>query len=245
MIDKIKFKKIIDSFDDINVNDKKIGVLTEKEIHKVLKNYYSKSIEHQEVQLFKMYADIFDGEQIIEIQTKQFNKMNSKLKVFLEHYPTTIVYPLIIKKTIILYDADEKLLRQRKSPIKRHEFEIFKELYRIKPYLVNRKLKLKILTLETVEYRRLLKVIKWRKKFAKLNEYPIDLFDEVTIEYPGYYLNIIDFNEAFTSTDLANKYQIPNKLATVMLNVLNDIKIVKRIGKIKNSYLYEKNEEFR
>ena len=39
-------------------------------------------------------ADIFAQGEIIEIQTRQFNRMRDKLTAFLPLYPVTIVYPI-------------------------------------------------------------------------------------------------------------------------------------------------------
>ncbi len=48
----------------------------------------------QEIPVAGYIADIFTGEEIIEIQTGNFNKMRDKLNTFLPQYPVTIVYPV-------------------------------------------------------------------------------------------------------------------------------------------------------
>ena len=57
-----------------------------------------------------------DGE-IIEIQTRQFNRMRGKLQAFLPLYPVTIVYPIPYEKWLIWIDEDSgELSKKRKSP---------------------------------------------------------------------------------------------------------------------------------
>ena len=46
-----------------------IGTLAEKTVHAILKNYYEPREEKQEVPLAGYVADIFTGQEVIEIQT--------------------------------------------------------------------------------------------------------------------------------------------------------------------------------
>ena len=47
-----------------------------------------------EIPIENFVADIFDGEAVIEIQTRSFQNMRRKLAAFLPLYPVTIVYPI-------------------------------------------------------------------------------------------------------------------------------------------------------
>ena len=59
-----------------------IGTLSEKTLHAFLKNYYEPDIDKQEIPIDRYVADIFTGQEIIEIQTAQFNSMRDKLNCF-------------------------------------------------------------------------------------------------------------------------------------------------------------------
>ena len=52
------------------------------------------------------YADIFNDSGIIEIQTRQLNKLRDKLAVFLEEYQDTVVYPCAYNKRISCIDPE-------------------------------------------------------------------------------------------------------------------------------------------
>ncbi|MCD7835299.1 MAG: hypothetical protein LUG83_01285, partial [Lachnospiraceae bacterium] len=78
-----------------------IGTLSEKTVHAVLKNYYTLNENNQEIPIGNYIADIFLDGKIIEIQTRQFNKLRDKLKSFLPIYPVTVCYP--IPRENILY----------------------------------------------------------------------------------------------------------------------------------------------
>ena len=79
---------------------------------------------------------IYADGKIIEIQTRQFNKMRNKLEAFLPLYPVTIVYPIPREKWLIWIDEDSgELSKKRKSPKKGSTYQAFKELYKIKMFL--------------------------------------------------------------------------------------------------------------
>ena len=60
-----------------------IGTLSEKTTHMVLKNYYEPDVDKQEIPIGNYVADIFTGQEIIEIQSAGFGKMRDKLDAFL------------------------------------------------------------------------------------------------------------------------------------------------------------------
>ena len=62
-----------------------IGTLSEKTVHAVLKNYYAPDERLHERAVSGCVADIFDGERIVEIQTRSFDKMRTKLELSLIH----------------------------------------------------------------------------------------------------------------------------------------------------------------
>ena len=71
-----------------------IGTLSEKTVHAVMKNYYAPDTDMHEIPIENFVADIYTGQEIIEIQTRAFHKMRRKLDAFLPLYPVTIVYPI-------------------------------------------------------------------------------------------------------------------------------------------------------
>ena len=71
-----------------------IGTLSEKTVHAVMKNYYAPDTDMHEIPIENYVTDIYTGSEIIEIQTRSFQRMRKKLDVFLPLYPVTIVYPI-------------------------------------------------------------------------------------------------------------------------------------------------------
>ena len=81
-----------------------IGTLGEKKLHAALKRFYAKDSTCLEVPLGRFVADVFDGERVVEVQTRQFARLEKKLRFFLERYPVTVVYPFPRTRHLIWTD---------------------------------------------------------------------------------------------------------------------------------------------
>ena len=130
-----------------------IGTLSEKTVHAVMKNYYAPDTDMHEIPIENFVADIYTGQEIIEIQTRAFNKMRRKLDAFLPLYPVTIVYPIPHIKWLSWIDEETgETSPKRKSPKTGNPYMAFIELYKIRPYLSNPNLHLKLALLDMEEY---------------------------------------------------------------------------------------------
>ncbi len=229
--------KILNSINTRN----SIGLLSEKSVHSVLKEYLYEDGFLFEHTIHKKIADIFTGDKIIEIQTRNFNQLKQKLDVFLKLYPVTIVYPIIKKKTIVTISQETgEILREKTSPKKDNIYNIFNEFYKIKPYLNNENLNFHIIEITAKEYRLDLIEKKWRKTHQKLDIIPDELLNESFINSLNDIKKLIPDNlkENFTSKDLSKILNIKMQTAQNMLNVLFDLNLINRTGKIKNSFTY-------
>lgn len=233
--------------DIIHVDREKngIGTLQEKTVHAVLKRFYEPDLSHQEIRIGSFVADIFREEEIIEIQTRNFNSMRRKLDYFLEEYPVTIVYP--IAHTKWLYWIDEEtgtVTNRRKSPKTGSLYDAYFELYKIKPYLSHPNLHLCLVLIDVEEYRLLNGWDKNRKKGStRYDRIPVKLVEEFYIGSPSEYGCMIPegLPTPFTSKDFAKHAGVSQRIANLALNILNSIHAVTRVGKKGRAYLYELN----
>ena len=219
-----------------------IGTLSEKTLHAILKNFYEPDEDKQEIPIDRFVADIFTGQEIIEIQTGQFNRMRDKLKCFLKEYPVTIVYPVARERWLHWIDEETgEVSKGRKSPKKGNEYSSFVELYRIKTFLNDPNLKIKIILLDMDEYKILNGWGKQKKNNAsKYDRIPNRFVEEVTIECREDYLQFIpyDLAEPFTVKEYAKAVKVNDRIAGVALNLLNYMEVVRRVGKKGNAFLY-------
>ena len=191
-------------------------------------------------------ADIFADGEIIEIQTRQFDKMRGKLAAFLPLYPVTIVYPIPHEKWLIWIDEESgSLSKKRKSPRKGNPYLVFPELYKIKAYLKDPNLRLRLVLLDVEEYKLLNGWSKDRKKGAsRYDRIPTELVREIELDCPQDFLQFVPFEleGAFTSKEFAAAARIPLSLAQTVLNILYHVEAVARVGKRGRLYLYEAKE---
>lgn len=221
-----------------------IGTLREKTIHSVLKYYYAPNPAYHEIKIGQYIADIcIDGE-IFEVQTRNFNTMRAKLQYFLQEHDVTIIYPVAHTKWLSWLDMETgELSPKRKSPKTGTLYQIIPELYKIKMFIGNPKLHF-IIALIDVEETRYLNGWSYNKKrgSSRMDGIPVDIFDEVRIDtMSDYFIFLPDtLPEKFTSKDFSKAAKIPQQKAGTLLNVLLETKIIERIGKIGNSFLYQK-----
>ena len=223
-----------------------IGTLSEKTVHAVVKNYYEPDEDKQEIPIEGLYADIFTGSEIIEIQTRSFDQVRKKLDRFLTYYPVTVVLPMPAVKWLIWIDEETgELTDKRKSPKKGNAYQAFKELYRIKQYLKKDGLTIKLLFFDMEEYRLLNGWSRDKKKGScRYDRIPVSLVDEITLSCPQDYMQLLpdDLPDTFTCAEFSKLVKIPSKQANLVLNILFYLEVVERIGKKGNAYIYKAAE---
>lgn len=221
-----------------------IGTLGEKTVHAVLKNYLVPDESFHEIRIGNFYADILYEKGIIEIQTRNFDKLRKKLNTFLELYPVTIVYPIPHTKWLRWVNEETgEVSPPRKSPKSGTPYMIFPELYKIKNYLLHPNLRIHIILMDLEEYRLLDGWDKNRKKGSTRNDgIPTQLVNEVIIDNPKEYYKLIpeSLPETFTSKDYQKASKLRSSQATTALNILYYVGAVKRIGKKGRAYLYSR-----
>lgn len=228
----------------VGVDRKRVGIgtLSEKTVHAILKNYYEPDEDHQEIPIENYVADIYRDEKIIEIQTRQFNRMREKLNAFLPLYPVTIVYPIPRQKWLIWIDEETgELSQKRKSPTKGNPYIVFEELYKIKMFLKNPNLRIKLVMMDIEEYKFLNGWSKDKKRGAsRYDRIPLEIVEEIDIKCREDYMQLVPYElpEEFTSKEFAKAAHISVVLAQTTLNILYYIGILTRVGKNGNQYLY-------
>ncbi|HWT74724.1 MAG TPA: hypothetical protein VN258_08415 [Mobilitalea sp.] len=245
IMDKEFFIKVCDEVIGQQQGLNGIGTLGEKTVHSVLKSYYSPDNINHEIKVGGFVADICTGNEIIEIQTRNFDKLRRKLTAFLAFAPVTIVYPIHnIKWLRWVNPQTGEISPPRKSPRPGSPYSIFPELYRIKDYLVNPNLRLKIVMINLEEYRFLDGWSKDKKKgSSRCDRIPTEIVNEISInsisDYQVFVPDIL--SSEFTSKDYKKASGLPLHQAQTALHILHYIGAVDRVGKKGNSFVYAKN----
>ena len=224
---------------------KKIGVLSEKTLHSVIKRFIEPNEALQEVKVGNHYADIKNDDGIFEVQTRSFNKLRAKLTSYLETEKVTVVYPIPATKRLIWIDAQTgELTTPRKSPKHGSYFDAFPELYKLDMLIANESLRVLLLLVDMDEYRYLNGWSADGKKGSTRHErYPLALADSLLLATKEDYEGLLpsDLCSRFTSKEFASAVKIRLKIAQTVLTVLLKRGAVQCVGKRERLNLYMKD----
>lgn len=245
-MNKEQFESAKNKIIGIKRNRNGIGTLSEKTVHAILKNYYEPDEDYHEIPVNGYVADIYRDGNIIEIQTANFNKLRNKLDVFLNDYQVTVVYPMPYIKWLSWLDEETGYIGpKRKSPKKGNPYEAFYQLYKIKSYLTNPNIRIKIVMMNMEEIRLLNGWSKDKKKgSSRFDRIPTEIVEEIDLYSLEDYMQMvpIELTETFCSKDYAKASHLSIGMAQTALNILTYTGTVKRIGKRGNEILYNINE---
>ncbi len=223
-----------------------IGTLNEKALHSVLKLYLEPDKSKHEIKIGRFVADIFRDDEIIEIQTRNFYGMKKKLAFFLEKYPVTVVYPVPNEKYINWIDPETGEIRsRRKSPKKPRPQEIAHELIHILPFIDNPNLCFHIIYINVEDYKLLNGWDRSGKKGSERYErIPTGIVSEKHIGCISDYSWFIPdtLPEKFTKKDFRKSTGITDTCAQRMLYILMKLGLIKRTGKYKRAWIYERSD---
>lgn len=245
-MNKEQFESAKNKIIGIKRNRNGIGTLSEKTVHAILKNYYEPDEDYHEIPVNGYVADIYRDGNIIEIQTANFNKLRNKLDVFLNDYHVTVVYPMPYIKWLSWLDEETGYIGpKRKSPKKGNPYEAFYQLYKIKSYLTNPNIRIKIVMMNMEEIRLLNGWSKDKKKgSSRFDRIPTEIVEEIDLYSLEDYMQMvpIELAETFCSKDYAKASHLSIGMAQTALNILTYTGTVKRIDKRGNEILYNINE---
>ena len=130
------FKKSIDKFLGRSYERNSIGILQEKTLHSIVKDFYAPSDDAKEIRVGDFVADICYEDKIVEIQNGNFTHLVPKLEAFLPKYKVTVVYPIPYRKWMCWIDPETGELTKRNAPRGCFNlYKVFRDLYSIRKYL--------------------------------------------------------------------------------------------------------------
>jgi hypothetical protein len=228
---------------------KSIGTRNESSLHRTLKIQYAGPGGKTELKTGEFITDgrKVDGE-YIEIQTSNFASLEKKVKEITENAKLRIIHPVAIKKIIEVYEPSsgkkkqtDSLLYRRASPVKGSRWNIFDALIHAPKLPLFRGVTIEIALVEIIEKRVKDGKGSWRRKGISIKDKTLTcLHEKIILKKPSDYRMFIPFakKEEFTSLMLAQESSIDIHTARKALYVLTKMKVVKRTGKLGNSWKY-------
>lgn len=225
-----------------------IGTLGEKTLHSVLKFFFEPDSVFHEIKVGRFVADIKRGNEITEIQTRDFSRFRKKLPAFIPENRVTVVFPVARSKRIIKIDeATGEYSEPRRSPRVGNIYSLIPEIYKINMLLkepgVLNSVAFKAVFLGIDEYRIVGKATR-RSPHGKrcYEKIPTALYGHFDVASANDFKKFIPegLPDGFTSLDFARVARIRRGLAQTALTVLTTVGAVTRIGKSGNTIIYNK-----
>ena len=222
--------------------NKSIGLRNESSLHRTLKFQYAGPGGKTEAVVGDYVADgINEAGEYIEVQTGSFAPLYKKVKELSNSAKVRIIHPIAVSKIIEVYERDGSFLYRRKSPLKGSYWDIFDALLHSPLLPLCKGLVIELVMADITEKRVKDGKGSRRRKGASILDRELAAWREkILFKKPKDYLRFIPYkrDEEFTVPALAKQEGIKQWKARRALYVLSAMKLVKRIGKKGNAWVY-------
>jgi hypothetical protein len=218
----------------------RIGLLNEKPLHASLKQWYAQPGDRFEVPVDGFVIDIVRDNVLLEIQTRHFGAIKSKLATLVDSHQVRLIYPIAREKWIVQSPGGANaFVTRRKSPKRGRVEDLFRELVAIPRLLSHENFSLEVLLTREEETRRYDRR-RWRTRGWVTEERRLmEVMERRVFETPRCWLALLPHrSEPFTSRDLAQAIGIRLDLAQKMTYSLREAGLIQALGKRGRATLY-------
>lgn len=225
-----------------------IGTQSERLVHSTLKYYLEPDDSCHEVPIGAYVADIFqkDTGQIIEIQTKGFDRLRDKLEAFVQDYPVTVVHPIVREKYLCWVNPETgELVSRRRSPRKGRATDILPEIYRLPKLQNHPNLSFMALLMDVEEYRLLDGWARDKKRGShRMERLPLAIGERVRLETSSDFAALLpELPEEFTRKDLSAAVRLSATATAYAVRVWERAGCIVQVGKAGRQYIYQRKKE--
>lgn len=218
-----------------------IGLLNEKPLHASLKQWYAQPGDQFEVPIDGFVIDIVRDNVLLEIQTRHFGAIKSKLARLVCSHRVRLIYPIAQEKWIVSIADGNGAGTRRRSPKRGRVEDLFREAVGIPQMLAHQNFSLEVLLTREEETRRYEGRRRWRTRGWVIKERRLlDVIDRRLFETPASWLALVPMrNQPFTSRDLAQAIGVRVDLAQKMTYSMRHAGFLQQVGKRRQAVLYE------
>jgi hypothetical protein len=219
----------------------KIGTRNESNLHKALKLHYAASGKTEEERDGYVCDAIgLDGE-AVEIQTGSFGALKHKIPALAKKGAVRLIYPVIVNKTLELYDTGGNLLSRKKSPKKGSVWDVFGELIYAPDFITLPRLTIELALVDITERRLDDGKGSWRRKGISIEDRILDTWREnIVLKKKKDWQRFVPLTGEFTAKELALAVRIRPVLARKTLYVFEKAGFAKKIRKEGRSWVFSR-----
>jgi hypothetical protein len=220
-----------------------IGTLNEKPLHASLKAYYAREGDQFEVNVDGYVVDLVRDDQLIEIQTGNFNSIRTKLANLLTNHKIRLVYPVALEKWIVKSSLEQSEPdKRRKSPRRGRVEDLFWEMVRIPKLILEPNLILEVVLIRQEEVQHYIGKRHWRRKGWAIQEQRlVEVVDRQEFDTPADWISLLPdtLDAVFTTAELATEMGIRQPLARKIAYCYREAGLLRTTGKRGNAIVYE------
>lgn len=225
------------------MSSSQFSIYNEKPLHAALKRWYADPEDQFEQPVGRYVIDIVQPHQLVEIQTRSFASMKTKLLELLETHPVRLVHPIAQEKWIVKLSTENgRPQSRRKSPKRGSLVEIFSELVSFPTLIDHPNFSLELLLIREEEVRRQEAGRAWRRKGWVTEERRLLSVVEQHVFYcSADLLKLLPATlvEPFTSAELAQALGVPRRLAQQMIYCLRQTERLQELPKRGRAKQYQ------
>lgn len=222
--------------------DAGIGLLNERSLHAAIKARLARPGDRFEVEVDGFIVDIVRDDLLIEIQTRNFSAVRTKLRRLAASHPLRLIYPIPQVKWIVRLAAPGDGVRsRRRSPKRGRLTDLFNELVRIPDLIRRENFALEVLLIEEEEIRRDDGQGSWRRRGISIRDRRlVEIVGRATFASVGDLLTLLPagLSQPFTSRNLAEQGGISIPTARRMIYCLKKVDAIEEVGKRGNAPLF-------
>ena len=219
-----------------------IGLYNETSLHNAIKEIYAKGMYPTEVECDGYVIDVIVENELIEIQTRSYSSIKTKLATLLKNHKIRLVYPLIVEKHIRVLDKmGKKILHERRSPKRGRRLDVLNELIYIPHLLSHKNFTLDVLSVNVLETRCDDGKGSWRRKGVRIagRELTNIIKTETFTDLESFRsLLPLNLSNEFSSRSLKEDHGVSPRIVNKMLYVLDRSGAIQKIRKDGNLHIY-------
>jgi hypothetical protein len=220
-----------------------INIENENSLHSSLKKWFSEPNDRLEAKVGKYIVDILRGDQIIEVQTRNFASIRSKLWSLVKNHPVTLIHPIASEKWLV-YLADGGIVSERRKSSKRGKPEnIFQEIMYIPNIINHHNFSLLLVMTKEEEIRKRDGKGAWRRKRISIKDRMLlDVEDTMEFHQCIDFLQFLpsELENPFTNKELASVSGMRMRDVYKMTWSLRKMGALRVTGKKGNAFLMER-----
>ncbi|MGI6367947.1 MAG: hypothetical protein ACOX2L_06235 [Anaerolineae bacterium] len=220
-----------------------IGQLNEHSLHAALKEWCTRPGDTLESRVGNYVVDVVRDGLLIEVQTRGLGAIRRKLVHLAAEHRVRVVYPLVVSKSIVTYDADgETVLRNRRSPLRHKWPNLFDELVRAPELMATPGLELLAVQVQVTEMRCADGSGSWRRKGVRVVDTRLEGISETRL-FTGLadWLSLLPSTlpQPFTHRQLASAMGVRITTARRASYCFRQLSVLREAGRAGNALLLE------